>query len=83
MVVVVVVACLARSAWISVLAAMGVSTLAGLMLERFVTAYEGIAVLAPLINGIGGSLAVVHASKISTALHMNIKSVSQQGGGYH
>ena len=48
---------------------MVVSSGAGVILERFVQTFEGIAVLAPLINGVGGSLAVVYASKISTSLH--------------
>jgi solute carrier family 41 len=34
-----------------------------------VTTFEGLAVLAPIINGIGGNLGAVLASRVSTALH--------------
>ena len=46
---------------------------AGIILERFVVSFEGIAVLAPLINGVGGNLASVQGSRISTALHTHRK----------
>ena len=52
------------------------ATQAGVVLERFVTTFEGLAVLAPIINGIGGNLGAVIASRISTALHANSRSAS-------
>ena len=64
-----------RAGWIAILGAMVVSSIAGVILERFVREFEGIAVLAPLINGVGGSLAVVYASKISTSLHAGHRCV--------
>eukprot|EP00049_Salpingoeca_infusionum_P002787 m.59872 g.59872 ORF g.59872 m.59872 type:complete len:532 (+) comp11788_c0_seq2:333-1928(+) len=55
--------------WVSILIAMVISTLAGVVLERFVTKFEGMAVLAPLICGIGGNLAAIQTSRLSTAYH--------------
>ncbi len=46
-----------------------------MILERFVTTFEGLAVLAPIINGIGGNLGAVLASRVSTALHAGSRSV--------
>lgn len=60
-----------KGSWCAILTAMAISTGSGLVLERFVTRFEGIAVLAPVINGIGGNLAAVLASKVSTSLHRN------------
>lgn len=64
-----------RAGWGAILVAMMVSSGAGVVLERSITTFESLAVLAPLMNGLGGNLAVVHASKLSTALHTNAKWV--------
>ena len=40
-----------------------------MILERYVSEFEGEAVLAPIINGVGGNLGAVLASRVSTALH--------------
>jgi solute carrier family 41 len=39
------------------------------MVEHF----EGFAVFQPVINGVGGNLVAVHASRISTALHRDFQ----------
>jgi solute carrier family 41 len=41
----------------------------GLILDFMVVRFEGIAVFQPVINGVGGNLVAVQASRISTALH--------------
>lgn len=56
-------------AWLSIVLAMVVSSMAGLVLERFVQTYEGMAVLSPIINGVGGNLGAILASRICTSLH--------------
>jgi solute carrier family 41 len=43
----------------------------GLVLERAVTEFSGFVVFQPIINGIGGNLVSVQASKISTMLHQS------------
>lgn len=35
--------------------------------------FEGFAVFQPVINGVGGNLVAVHASRISTALHRDFQ----------
>ncbi|KAK0064111.1 solute carrier family 41 member 1 isoform X1 [Biomphalaria pfeifferi] len=57
------------SGWVPVLSAMMISSLGGLILDFTVANYDGIAVFQPVINGVGGNLAAVHASRISTSLH--------------
>lgn len=41
----------------------------GVILDCTVKAYKGIAVFQPVINGVGGNLVAVQASKLSTWLH--------------
>lgn len=48
---------------------------AGLVLERFVSRFAGEAVLAPIINGVGGNLGAILASRLSTAYHTGVKYV--------
>ncbi|RKP33167.1 putative solute carrier family 41 member 1, partial [Dimargaris cristalligena] len=55
--------------WVPILLAMAISSLAGLVLERYIDRYAGMAVLVPVLNGVSGNLCCVFASRISTALH--------------
>ncbi|GLV44569.1 uncharacterized protein CBL_13499 [Carabus blaptoides fortunei] len=55
--------------WTPVMAAMLISSMGGLILDFMVSRFEGIAVFQPVINGVGGNLVAVQASRISTALH--------------
>ncbi|XP_066997189.2 solute carrier family 41 member 1 [Anabrus simplex] len=55
--------------WVPVLVAMLISSIGGLILDVMVSRFEGIAVFQPVINGVGGNLVAVQASRISTALH--------------
>ncbi|RKP07829.1 hypothetical protein THASP1DRAFT_16510, partial [Thamnocephalis sphaerospora] len=55
--------------WVPIILAMAISSLAGLVLERYIERYAGMAVLVPVLNGVSGNLASVFASRISTALH--------------
>jgi solute carrier family 41 len=43
----------------------------GLVLERAVGEFSGFVVFQPIINGIGGNIVSVQASKISTMLHQS------------
>ncbi|XP_003366887.1 solute carrier family 41 member 1, partial [Trichinella spiralis] len=45
----------------------------GFIWGRSVTQFKGIAVFQPIINGIGGNLVAIQASRISTYLHKNEK----------
>lgn len=46
-----------------------ISSLGGVILDFMVSRFEGIAVFQPVINGVGGNLVAVQASRISTSLH--------------
>ena len=41
----------------------------GLILDFAVDKYRGIAVFSPVMNGVGGNLVAVQASRLSTGLH--------------
>ncbi|KAI9227157.1 MAG: hypothetical protein DHS80DRAFT_17656 [Piptocephalis tieghemiana] len=58
--------------WIPVMAAMVISSMAGLVLERFVERYAGMAVLVPVLNGISQNIACIFCSRLSTALHSGV-----------
>lgn len=55
--------------WTPVIVAMIISSIGGLVLDFTVSAFKGIAVFQLVINGVGGNLVAVQASRISTELH--------------
>uniref|UniRef100_A0A8C3EG05 Solute carrier family 41 member n=1 Tax=Corvus moneduloides TaxID=1196302 RepID=A0A8C3EG05_CORMO len=61
------------SGWEPVIIAMAISSVGGLILDRTVSDpnFAGMAVFTPVINGVGGNLVAVQASRISTYLHMS------------
>nr|XP_033774641.1 solute carrier family 41 member 1 isoform X1 [Geotrypetes seraphini]XP_033774643.1 solute carrier family 41 member 1 isoform X1 [Geotrypetes seraphini] len=60
------------SGWEPVIIAMAISSAGGLILDKTVSNpnFAGMAVFTPVINGVGGNLVAVQASRISTYLHM-------------
>ncbi|XP_031846336.2 solute carrier family 41 member 1 [Nomia melanderi] len=56
------------SGWVPVLSALCISGFGGLILDRVVE-FNGFVIFQPIINGIGGNLVSVQASRISTTLH--------------
>ncbi|KAJ3108857.1 hypothetical protein HDU97_010129 [Phlyctochytrium planicorne] len=58
-----------NTGWSPLLAAMSISSFGGLVLEKFIEKFIGLAVLIPVMNGICGNLACIYASRISTWLH--------------
>ncbi|XP_043934344.1 solute carrier family 41 member 3 isoform X2 [Protopterus annectens] len=60
-----------KSGWQPVIVAMTISSVGGLILDKTVTDpnFEGMAVFTPVINGVGGNLVAIQASRISTFLH--------------
>ncbi|XP_063147753.1 solute carrier family 41 member 3 isoform X2 [Candoia aspera] len=60
-----------KAGWQPVIIAMAISSLGGLILDKTITNpnFEGIAVFTPVINGVGGNLVAIQASRISTFLH--------------
>lgn len=59
--------------WNPVISAMVISSTGGVILDYTVANYKGIAVYNPVINGVGGNLVAVQASRISTSLHQKGK----------
>ncbi|XP_050313848.1 solute carrier family 41 member 1-like [Anthonomus grandis grandis] len=57
------------SGWSPVVTAMIISSTGGLILDFTVSQYKGVAVFQLVINGVGGNLVAVQASRISTELH--------------
>ncbi|KAJ0174582.1 hypothetical protein K1T71_009690 [Dendrolimus kikuchii] len=62
--------------WVPVVSAMVISSAGGLILDHTVSVYRGIAVYQLVINGIGGNMVAVHASRLSTSLHTEQKEDS-------
>ncbi|XP_030625186.1 solute carrier family 41 member 1 isoform X3 [Chanos chanos] len=60
-----------KSGWQPVIVAMSISSFGGLILDKTVSNpnFEGMAVFTPVINGVGGNLVAIQASRISTYLH--------------
>lgn len=65
--------------WVPVVSAMVISSAGGLILDFTVSNYKGIAVFQLVINGIGGNMVAVHASRLSTSLHTGQKEGSVVG----
>ncbi|GFR06041.1 solute carrier family 41 member 1, partial [Trichonephila clavata] len=62
-----------QSGWTPVISAMAISSIGGCILDFAVDRFYGIAVFQPVINGVGGNLVAVQASRISTYLHQRSK----------
>ncbi|XP_061076020.1 solute carrier family 41 member 1-like [Conger conger] len=60
-----------RSGWQPVIVAMSISSFGGLILDKTVSdpSFVGMALFTPVINGVGGNLVAIQASRISTYLH--------------
>ncbi|XP_043932767.1 solute carrier family 41 member 1 isoform X1 [Protopterus annectens] len=69
------------SGWEPVIIAMAISSIGGLILDKTVSDpnFAGMAVFTPVINGVGGNLVAVQASRISTLLHMCALPVKESG----
>ncbi|XP_061628429.1 solute carrier family 41 member 2 isoform X2 [Phyllopteryx taeniolatus] len=67
---------LLRTGWEPIITAMVISSMGGLILHQTVSDpnLAGIILYAPVINGIGGNLVSIQASRISTNLHLNFSS---------
>lgn len=61
------------SAWFPIIASMSISFGAGIFLDKAVWQYAELALLLPVLNGMGGSISCVYAARLSTA-------VQTQGG---
>jgi len=62
--------------WVPLFAAMVISSGTGIVLDMFVTRYEGFALLAVVISGLPGSVGSIFVSRLSTALHAASRALS-------
>lgn len=76
--------------WLPIISAMFISSLAGNILDVAVKTFSSIAAFQPLMNGVGGNLAAVQASRMSTLLHRQknseearVRAKSVQASPYH
>ncbi|XP_047203316.1 solute carrier family 41 member 3-like isoform X1 [Girardinichthys multiradiatus] len=62
---------LLKSGWQPVILAMSISSIGGLILDKTASNpnFEGMAVFTPIINGVGGNLVAIQASRMSTYVH--------------
>lgn len=61
------------SGWTPIVIAMLISSGAGLVLERYVEQYQGLAMFTPILCGLAGNLGSIYASRISTCLHKGVQ----------
>ncbi|KAI8971820.1 hypothetical protein BDF20DRAFT_886653 [Mycotypha africana] len=59
--------------WTPIIIAMLISSGAGLVLERYVEKFQGLAMLTPILCGLAGNLGSIYASRISTCLHRGVQ----------
>ncbi|KAJ2798807.1 hypothetical protein H4R21_003784, partial [Coemansia helicoidea] len=55
--------------WLPLVYAAVTSSVAGVVVEKCASQYPGMPALVPVINGIGGNIGTVFASRVSTSLH--------------
>ncbi|KAF9058546.1 Mg transporter [Rhodocollybia butyracea] len=60
---------LIKQGWVPLFGAMIISSTTGIVLDLFVSRYEGFALLAIVISGLPGSVGSIFISRLSTALH--------------
>ncbi|XP_043084781.1 solute carrier family 41 member 2 [Puntigrus tetrazona] len=61
------------SSWEPIITAMVISSLGGLILDRTIAnpKLEGVVLYSPVVNGVGGNLVSIQASRIATYLHFH------------
>ncbi|KAH9810948.1 hypothetical protein DFH28DRAFT_1033125 [Melampsora americana] len=69
-----------KNGWVPLFAAMFISTITGLLMERFVNAYDGYAMVVLLLTGLSGNIGTIFVSRISTALHARTSEPSLKVG---
>lgn len=58
-----------KGGWLPIICSMIISSGAGVILNKVINIFSGFALFQPVINGVGGNLAAIQASRISTYLH--------------
>ena len=55
--------------WLPIISSLVISSASGVLLEKAIKVYRIIATYQPVINGVGGNLVGIYASRLSTSLH--------------
>ncbi|KAK0425723.1 hypothetical protein QR680_009344 [Steinernema hermaphroditum] len=71
-----------RAGWWPILAAMLISSAGGFILKFAIVSFPDVAIFQPVVNGIGGNLVAVQASRISTSLFQSSKMGSLNGDSF-
>lgn len=58
-----------KEGWVPLLLSMAIDSISGVVLQGAQANYQGLVVLVPNVNGTGGCLATVYASRLCSALH--------------
>ena len=66
-----------HSGWLPTISAMLISSVGGLVLDLAVSDNEGFAVYSPLINGVGGNLVALLASRLCSCMHQKGAAVPE------
>lgn len=60
-----------REGWMPIISGMLLSSLGGSVLERALHRFPSIAVYQPVVNGVGGNLAAIATSRLSSQIHID------------
>ncbi|KAJ1940381.1 hypothetical protein FBU59_003827 [Linderina macrospora] len=66
-----------KEGWPPLVFAAVTSSIAGVLVETFADRYPGMPALVPVVNGIGGNIGTVFASRLSTSLHRGQASAKE------
>ncbi len=55
--------------WVPIITAMLISSAAGAILDESNVLYSCVAIFQPVVNGVGGNLVAILASRLSTSIH--------------
>lgn len=58
-----------RQGWVPIIMAMLISSAAGAILDESNVMYSCVAIFQPVVNGVGGNLVAILASRLSTSIH--------------
>ncbi|CAB3406510.1 unnamed protein product [Caenorhabditis bovis] len=71
-----------RNGWTPVIMSMLISSGGGFILENAVKSYQSLSTFGPVLNGVGGNLAAVQASRLSTFFHQSAAALGELPEGW-
>jgi len=58
--------------WVPIFSSLVITSIAGIVFEKYMDSYKGIAVIMPVLNGIAGNIGSLYVSRLSTDLHVGV-----------